>query len=145
MSTSVSGYYKIKKWHGPQSHWCREGKTLVVRPLILGRTNIKKEIIGLSKVWVPPDLELSGSYFFRNFFPLMKRNCFFLSGLFFFYVCHLLRLEQNCHIYSNIWLNVVSRNIDGTSVDLNKRCWEMVGWLIFVVFVYLYRDIQTPV
>ena len=22
-----------KKWHGPLSHWCREGKTLVVRPL----------------------------------------------------------------------------------------------------------------
>ena len=35
MSKSVSGYYKtkkkiIKKWH---VHWCREGKTLVVRPL----------------------------------------------------------------------------------------------------------------
>ena len=26
-------YYKKKKWHGPLSHWCREGKTLVVRPL----------------------------------------------------------------------------------------------------------------
>ena len=24
---------KRKKWHGPLSHWCREGKTLVVRPL----------------------------------------------------------------------------------------------------------------
>ena len=24
---------KKKKWHGPLSHWCREGKTLVVRPL----------------------------------------------------------------------------------------------------------------
>ena len=24
---------KKKKWHGPISHWCREGKTLVVRPL----------------------------------------------------------------------------------------------------------------
>ena len=22
-----------KKWHGPPSHWCRKGKTLVVRPL----------------------------------------------------------------------------------------------------------------
>ena len=22
-----------QKWHGPLSHWCREGKTLVVRPL----------------------------------------------------------------------------------------------------------------
>ena len=21
------------EWHGPLSHWCREGKTLVVRPL----------------------------------------------------------------------------------------------------------------
>ena len=38
LSKSVSGYYKTKKkkkkkWHGPLSHWCREGKTLVVRPL----------------------------------------------------------------------------------------------------------------
>ena len=38
MSKSVSGYYKTKKekkkkWHEPLSHWCREGKTLVVRPL----------------------------------------------------------------------------------------------------------------
>ena len=24
---------KKKKWHGPLSHWCREGKPLVVRPL----------------------------------------------------------------------------------------------------------------
>ena len=24
---------KKKRWHGPLSHWCREGKTLVVRPL----------------------------------------------------------------------------------------------------------------
>ena len=24
---------KKKKWYGPLSHWCREGKTLVVRPL----------------------------------------------------------------------------------------------------------------
>ena len=23
----------VKKWHGPLSHWCRECKTLVVRPL----------------------------------------------------------------------------------------------------------------
>ena len=30
LSKSVSGYYK---WHGPLSHRCREGKTLVVRPL----------------------------------------------------------------------------------------------------------------
>ena len=34
LSKSVSGYYKKKKkWHGPLSHWCREGKTLVSRPL----------------------------------------------------------------------------------------------------------------
>ena len=39
LSKSGSGYYKTKKkkkkkkWHGPLSHWCREGKTLVVRPL----------------------------------------------------------------------------------------------------------------
>ena len=39
MSKSVSGYNKTKKkkrkkkWHGPLSHWCREGKTLVVQPL----------------------------------------------------------------------------------------------------------------
>ena len=37
LSKSVSVYYKTKKnrkkWHGPISHWCREGKTLVVRPL----------------------------------------------------------------------------------------------------------------
>ena len=38
LSKSVSGYYKTKtkeekKWHGPLSHWCREGKTIVVRPL----------------------------------------------------------------------------------------------------------------
>ena len=35
LSKSVSGYYKTKKkkWHGPLSHWCREDKTLVVRPL----------------------------------------------------------------------------------------------------------------
>ena len=44
LSKSVSGYYKTKtkkkkkknlkkKWHGPLRHWCREGKTLVVRPL----------------------------------------------------------------------------------------------------------------
>jgi hypothetical protein len=29
LSKSVSGYYKTKKnkkkWHGPLSHWCREG------------------------------------------------------------------------------------------------------------------------
>ena len=39
MSKSVSGYYKTKKkknkkWHGTLSHQCRDGKTLVVRPLI---------------------------------------------------------------------------------------------------------------
>ena len=36
LSKSVSGYYKTKKKeekNGPLSHWCREGKTLVVRPL----------------------------------------------------------------------------------------------------------------
>ena len=38
MSKSVSGYYKTKKkkkkkWHGPLSHWRREGKILVVLPL----------------------------------------------------------------------------------------------------------------
>ena len=35
LSKSVSSYYKTKKkkWHGPLSHWCRDGKTLVVRPL----------------------------------------------------------------------------------------------------------------
>ena len=25
--------WKKKRWHGALSHWCREGKTLVVRPL----------------------------------------------------------------------------------------------------------------
>ena len=36
----ICHYFKLlredthkKKWHGPLSHWCREGKTLVVRPL----------------------------------------------------------------------------------------------------------------
>ena len=37
MSKSVSGYYKTKKkkrkWHGPLSHKCREGKILVIIPL----------------------------------------------------------------------------------------------------------------
>ena len=35
LSKSVSGYYKTKKKKkgGPLSHWRREGKTLVVRPL----------------------------------------------------------------------------------------------------------------
>ena len=34
LSKSVSGYYKNKKkWHGPLSHQCRGGKTLVVRSL----------------------------------------------------------------------------------------------------------------
>ena len=38
LSKSVSGYHKTKKkeeknCHGLLSHWCREGKTLVVRPL----------------------------------------------------------------------------------------------------------------
>ena len=29
-----SGFHlKLCLWHGPLSHWCREGKTLVVRPL----------------------------------------------------------------------------------------------------------------
>ena len=34
LSKSVLGYYKKKKWHGPLSHWCREVKILVFRPLI---------------------------------------------------------------------------------------------------------------
>ena len=34
MSKFVSGYYKTKKRHGPLSHQCREGKTLMVRPLM---------------------------------------------------------------------------------------------------------------
>ena len=25
---------KEKKWHGPLSHWCREGKTYVCLPLV---------------------------------------------------------------------------------------------------------------
>ena len=34
LSKFVSGNYKtLKKWHGPLSHWCGEGKTVVARPL----------------------------------------------------------------------------------------------------------------
>ena len=33
---------KKKKWHGPLSHWCREGKTLVARTLFLCVSSLKR-------------------------------------------------------------------------------------------------------
>ena len=63
-------------WHGPLNHWCREGKTLVVRPLKKNTFYVCIPLEGRRDVWICP-LE----HFSRLFACFCVMNCRDILGL----------------------------------------------------------------